>query len=203
HSLSNCHRYISFFELYIEYDPFFTPPEVQNPWLSDSAEFWEYEKQVKDVSARRVKRWAFSLKELLADPAGREHFSKFLEKEFSGENLKFWEAVQKLKTLPQQEVPDEAKRMWDEFLGPDASIPINVDGKSFEATKKNVEENPDRWCYDEAAAHVYHLMKTDSYSRYVRSPMYTEFLSGSKKKTSVKGIRSIVSFSGRKEAGAT
>ncbi|KAE8737618.1 hypothetical protein FOCC_FOCC016917 [Frankliniella occidentalis] len=140
--------------------------------MSDSAEFWEYEKQVKDVSARRVKRWAFSLKELLADPAGREHFSKFLEKEFSGENLKFWEAVQKLKTLPQQEVPDEAKRMWDEFLGPDASIPINVDGKSFEATKKNVEENPDRWCYDEAA-------------------------------TSVKGIRSIVSFSGRKEAGAT
>lgn len=192
--------YISYFEQYQEYDPFLTPTEVPNPWLSDSAEFWDYEKQVKDVSARRVKRWAFSLKELLADPAGREHFGKFLDKEFSGENLKFWEAVQAMKTLPQAEVADETKRMWEEFLGPDAGIPINVDGKSFEATKKNVEENPDRWAYDEAAAHVFHLMKTDSYSRYLRSDMYKDFLSGSKKKTSVKGIRSIVSFSGRKEA---
>lgn len=56
-----------------------------------------------------------------------------------------------MKTLPQAEVADETKRMWEEFLGPDAGIPINVDGKSFEATKKNVEENPDRWSYDEAA----------------------------------------------------
>ncbi|KAJ1527580.1 hypothetical protein ONE63_007543 [Megalurothrips usitatus] len=174
--------YISFYEQYQEYDPFLTPPEVPNPWVADSAEFWDYEKQVKDVSARRVKRWAFSLKELLADPAGREHFGKFLDKEFSGENLKFWETVQALKMLPQQEVPEEAQRMWGEFMGEDASVPINVDGKSFEATKKNVEDNPDRWSYDEAAAHVYHLMKTDSYSRYLRSDMYKDFLSGSKKK---------------------
>jgi regulator of G-protein signaling len=42
----------------------------------------------KDIPARRVKRWAFSLQELLQDPVGREHFVKFLDKEFSGENLK-------------------------------------------------------------------------------------------------------------------
>lgn len=42
----------------------------------------------KDISARRVKRWAFSLQELLNDPVGREQFAKFLDKEFSGENLK-------------------------------------------------------------------------------------------------------------------
>ncbi|UYV70541.1 RGS7 [Cordylochernes scorpioides] len=53
-----------------------------------SVEFWEIEKQTKDVPPRRVKRWAFSLKELLRDPAGREQFFKFLEKEFSAENLK-------------------------------------------------------------------------------------------------------------------
>jgi regulator of G-protein signaling len=37
---------------------------------------------------KRVKRWSFSLRELLIDPAGREQFKKFLDKEFSGENLK-------------------------------------------------------------------------------------------------------------------
>lgn len=42
----------------------------------------------KDISLKRVKRWGFSLRELLKDPSGREQFAKFLDKEFSGENLK-------------------------------------------------------------------------------------------------------------------
>lgn len=42
----------------------------------------------KDVPLRRVKRWGFDLRELLNDPVGREQFTKFLEKEYSGENLK-------------------------------------------------------------------------------------------------------------------
>lgn len=77
-----------FFEQYFEYDPFFVAPEFPNPWISDTPELWEQERQAKDISSRRVKRWAFSLKELLQDPIGRENFVKFLEKEFSGENLK-------------------------------------------------------------------------------------------------------------------
>lgn len=79
---------ISYFEQYLEYDYFFVPPECANPWISDNPEFWEQEKQAKEISARRVKRWAFSLKDLLQDPVGRGHFIKFLDKEFSGENLK-------------------------------------------------------------------------------------------------------------------
>lgn len=42
----------------------------------------------KDIAMKRVKRWGFSLRELLNDPIGREQFTKFLDKEFSGENLK-------------------------------------------------------------------------------------------------------------------
>ena len=42
----------------------------------------------KDPSSKRVKRWAFSLRELLKDPIGRENFMRFLEKEVSGENLR-------------------------------------------------------------------------------------------------------------------
>ncbi|XP_066999200.1 regulator of G-protein signaling 7 [Anabrus simplex] len=193
---------ISYFEQYVEYDYFFTAPEFPNPWISDSPELWEQEKTAKEISSRRVKRWAFSLQELLQDPIGREHFVKFLDKEFSGENLKFWEAVQEVKALPQKDVQDRVNEIWAEFLAPDASCPINVDSQSYEVTKKNMEL-PDRWSFDVAAAHVYHLMKSDSYSRYLRSEMYKEFLNGSKKKTSVKGIRSIVSFSARKETAAS
>lgn len=189
---------IGYFEQYMEYDPFLTQPELTNPWVSDSPEMWEQEKLAKEISTRRVKRWAFSLQELLQDPVGREQFIRFLDKEFSGENLKFWETVQELKTLPQKDVQTKVEEIWREFLDTDASCPINVDSRSYEITKKNLEK-PDQWCFDVAAAHVYHLMKSDSYSRYLRSEMYKDFLNGSKKKTSVKGIRSIVSFTGRRD----
>nr|CAD7393615.1 unnamed protein product [Timema cristinae] len=142
--------YIGYFEQYVEYDYFFTPPELPSPWVSDSPEFWDQEKIAKEIPARRVKRWAFSLQELLQDSVGREHFIKFLDKEFSGENLKFWEAVQQLKALPQKDVQDKVDEIWTEFLAPDASCPINVDSRSHEATKRNME-NPDRWSFDVAA----------------------------------------------------
>ncbi|XP_063241043.1 regulator of G-protein signaling 7 isoform X2 [Bacillus rossius redtenbacheri] len=173
--------YIAYFEQYVEYDYFFTAPEMANPWVADNPEFWELERNAKEIPARRVKRWAFSLQELLQDPVGREHFIRFLDKEFSGENLKFWEAVQELKALPQKDVWHRADEIWAEFLAPDASCPINVDSHSYEITKRNMD-SPDRWSFDVAAAHVYHLMKSDSYSRYLRSEMYKDFLNGSKKK---------------------
>ncbi|XP_013138018.1 PREDICTED: regulator of G-protein signaling 7-like [Papilio polytes] len=196
--------FISFCEQYAEYDPFLTPPEWPNPWINDTTELWDQEKLCKDpLPARRVRRWAFGLRELLHDTAGREHFAKFLNKEFSGENLKFWLAVQELKSLPIRRVASRAKDIWREFLAADAPSPVNIDAASRELTRVKVESGkPDRYCFDQAQAHVYHLMKSDSYSRYLRSEMYKDYLNGAKKKTSVKGIRSIVSFTGRKEQSA-
>lgn len=128
----------------------FTQPEYSNPWISDSPDLWEQDRLAKDISVRRVKRWAFSLQELLQDPIGREQFVRFLDKEFSGENLKFWDAVQILKTLPQRSVETTVNEIWNEFLGADASCPINVDSHSYEITKKNLDK-ADRWCFDVAA----------------------------------------------------
>lgn len=42
----------------------------------------------RDPSQHRVKKWGFSLEEALKDPAGRDAFLKFLESEFSSENLR-------------------------------------------------------------------------------------------------------------------
>ncbi|XP_037301826.1 regulator of G-protein signaling 7 [Manduca sexta] len=196
--------FIAYCEQYAEYDAFLTPPEWPNPWINDTTELWDQEKQSKEpLPPRRVRRWAFGLRELLRDAAGREHFARFLSKEFSGENLKFWLAVQELKSLPIRRVAARASEIWKEFLSSDAPSPVNVDAASRELTRVKVESGmPDRYCFDQAQAHVYHLMKSDSYSRYLRSDMYKEYLNGSKKKTSVKGIRSIVSFTGRKETSS-
>lgn len=42
----------------------------------------------REPSQQRVKRWGFSLEEALKDPVGRDQFLKFLESEFSSENLR-------------------------------------------------------------------------------------------------------------------
>ncbi|KOB72416.1 putative regulator of g protein signaling, partial [Operophtera brumata] len=73
-------KFISYCEQYAEYDAFLTAPEWPNP---------------RDpLPLRRVRRWAFSLRELLQDPAGKEHFARFLAKEFSLENLNLRELLQ-------------------------------------------------------------------------------------------------------------
>lgn len=43
----------------------------------------------KEPGQQRVKRWAFGIDEVLKDPVGREQFLKFLESEFSSENLRY------------------------------------------------------------------------------------------------------------------
>lgn len=39
---------------------------------------------------RRLKLWEESFEELLCDEIGRETLQKFSDKEYSGENLRFW-----------------------------------------------------------------------------------------------------------------
>ncbi|VVC87644.1 unnamed protein product [Leptidea sinapis] len=178
--------FISYCSQYAEYDAFLTAPEWPNPWISDTVELWEHEKQCskEPLPLRRVRRWSFGLRELLRDPPGREHFARFLSKEFSGENLKFWLAVQELKALPVRRVSARAREIWKEFLETDAPSPVNIDAASREMTRIKVESGKaDRYCFDQAQAHVYHLMKSDSYSRYLRSEMYKDYLNGSKKKS--------------------
>jgi hypothetical protein len=67
---------------------------------------------------------------------------------------RFWEAVQQLKALPQKDVQDKVDEIWTEFLASDASCPINVDSKSYEITKRNME-TLDRWSFDVAAVSIH------------------------------------------------
>lgn len=50
----------------------------------------------KEPSQQRVKKWGFSLEEALKDPTGQDLFLKFLESEFSSENLRWAGRSQRL-----------------------------------------------------------------------------------------------------------
>lgn len=101
--------------------------------------------------------------ELLKDPAGRDHFLSFLEKEYATENLLFVESVWHLKKLPVSEVKrksywndrnnqckyfkkvgEECSIIWSKFMASQAEHPVNVDSKSYKITQENMN-NPDRW----------------------------------------------------------
>ncbi|XP_060165468.1 regulator of G-protein signaling 7 isoform X3 [Globicephala melas] len=170
---------LSYTEQYVEYDPFLVPPDPSNPWLSDDTTFWELEAS-KEPSQQRVKRWGFGMDEALKDPVGREQFLKFLESEFSSENLRFWLAVEDLKKRPMREVPSRVQEIWQEFLAPGAPSAINLDSKSYDKTTQNVKE-PGRYTFEDAQEHIYKLMKSDSYPRFIRSSAYQELLQAKKK----------------------
>ncbi|KAF3817329.1 hypothetical protein GH733_011729 [Mirounga leonina] len=106
----------------------------------------------------RVERWAFNFSELIRDPKGRQSFQYFLKKEFSGENLGFWEACEDLKYGDQSKVKEKAEEIYKLFLAPGARRWINIDGKTMDITVKGLR-HPHRYVLDAAQTHIYMLMK--------------------------------------------
>lgn len=67
-----------------------------------------------------------------------------------------------------------------EFLSDSSHSPINVDSKILDTTRKNMK-NPNRYTFDAAQEHIYTLMRSDSYPRFLRSEQYKELLNPKKK----------------------
>ncbi|KAK6307206.1 hypothetical protein J4Q44_G00223540 [Coregonus suidteri] len=170
---------MSYTEQFMVYDPLASTVEPSNPWISDDITFWDLEAS-RDPSQHRVKKWGFSLEEALKDPAGQDAFLKFLESEFSSENLRFWLAVQDLKRRPLENVAARAQEIWQEFLAEGASSSINLDSHSYERTSHNLKD-PGRYSYEDAQEHIFKLMKSDSYARFLRSNIYQDLLLARKK----------------------
>ncbi|KAM6164752.1 regulator of G-protein signaling 9 isoform 2-T2 [Rhynchocyon petersi] len=147
-----------------------------NPWITDDTQFWDLNAKLVEVPTKmRVERWAFNFSELIRDPKGRQSFQHFLKKEFSGENLGFWEACEDLKYGDQSKVKEKAEEIYKLFLAPGARRWINIDGKTMDITVKGLR-HPHRYVLDAAQTHIYMLMKKDSYARYLKSPIYKGML---------------------------
>uniref|UniRef100_A0A2K6F4Q9 Regulator of G protein signaling 9 n=1 Tax=Propithecus coquereli TaxID=379532 RepID=A0A2K6F4Q9_PROCO len=126
-----------------------------------SAMKWDNNAQLVVVeipTKMRVERWAFNFSELIRDPKGRQSFQYFLKKEFSGENLGFWEACEDLKYGDQSKVKEKAEEIYKLFLAPGARRWINIDGKTMDITVKGLR-HPHRYVLDAAQTHIYMLMK--------------------------------------------
>uniref|UniRef100_A0A672SR07 Regulator of G-protein signaling 9-like n=1 Tax=Sinocyclocheilus grahami TaxID=75366 RepID=A0A672SR07_SINGR len=153
-------KYITTFK---NHDPFLIPCLPSNPWHTDDDSYWELNAPDVEIPTKmRVERWSFSFYELLNDPRGRADFKIFLKKEFSGENLAFWEAAEELKWGTAASMSEKAEQIFKTFLAPGAPRWINIDGRTMGLTVKGLE-HPHRYVLDGAQTHIFMLMKKDTF----------------------------------------
>ncbi|XP_071392600.1 regulator of G-protein signaling 6-like isoform X6 [Centroberyx affinis] len=105
-----------------------------------------------------------------------------------GYTEQFWLAVQELKRRPLHEVASRAQEIWQEFLAEGAPSSINLDSHSYERTSQNLKD-PGRYSFEDAQEHIFKLMKSDSYARFLRSNIYQDLLLARKKGKSLTGKR--------------
>uniref|UniRef100_A0A8C2XDT7 Regulator of G protein signaling 11 n=1 Tax=Cyclopterus lumpus TaxID=8103 RepID=A0A8C2XDT7_CYCLU len=123
----------------------------------------------------RVERWSFSFMELLKDIMGMREFMLYLEKEFSAENLCFWQACEDIRHGESSRILEKVEDIYKNFLAPGAARWVNIDSKTMDKTLQGLR-HPHRFVMDDAQMHIYFLMKKDSYPRYLKSDLYKNML---------------------------
>ncbi|XP_008576420.1 PREDICTED: regulator of G-protein signaling 14 [Galeopterus variegatus] len=124
-----------------------------------------------------VASWALSFERLLQDPLGLAYFTEFLKMEFSAENVTFWKACERFQQIPAsdtQQLAQEARSIYQEFLSSQALSPVNIDRQAWLGEEVLAEPRPDMFRAQQLQ--IFNLMKFDSYARFVKSPLYRECL---------------------------
>ncbi|KAG7243380.1 hypothetical protein INR49_011837 [Caranx melampygus] len=121
----------------------------------------------RGVPEQRVASWAACFERLLQDPLGVRYFSEFLKKEFSEENILFWQACEYFSHLSQR-----AGEIYNSFLSSKATMPVNIDSQAQLADDVLTSPRPDM--FKTQQLQIFNLMKFDSYSRFLKSSLYQE-----------------------------
>ncbi|XP_034491786.2 regulator of G-protein signaling 12 isoform X1 [Marmota flaviventris] len=147
---------------------------VSNNSLSSNASLPSVQ-SCRRLRERRVASWAVSFERLLQDPVGVRYFSDFLRKEFSEENILFWQACEYFNHVPahdKKELSHRAREIFSKFLCSKATTPVNIDSQAQLADDILNAPHPDM--FKEQQLQIFNLMKFDSYTRFLKSQLYQE-----------------------------
>uniref|UniRef100_A0A3Q3KQP4 Regulator of G-protein signaling 8 n=1 Tax=Monopterus albus TaxID=43700 RepID=A0A3Q3KQP4_MONAL len=148
---------------------------------SDSySDFSEFLPPAHETTARlstdEVVRWSESFDRLLSHKYGLAAFRTFLKTEFSDENIEFWMACEEYKKVKSStKLVSKANKIFKEFIDVQAPREVNIDCRTREKTKQNLED-PSPTSLNDIQAKVYSLMEKDSYPRFLRSKMYQDIV---------------------------
>ncbi|XP_061393688.1 regulator of G-protein signaling loco-like [Musca vetustissima] len=126
----------------------------------------------QQIKTSRVGSWAISFENLLDDPAGLATFAEFLKMEFSVENIYFWTACERYRnTESQAERQAQAKQIFAKHLASTCCEPVNLDSQTRNISPEALEQ-AEKELFSKAQKQIFHLMKFDSYQRFIRSDLY-------------------------------
>ncbi|KAM6909282.1 regulator of G-protein signaling 12 isoform 2-T2 [Xenentodon cancila] len=132
---------------------------------------------IRGLPEQRVASWASCFERFLQDPVGVRYFSEFLKKEFSEENILFWQACECFSHVPatdKKQLSQRAGEIYNSFLSSKATMPVNIDSQAQLADDVLTSPRPDM--FKTQQLQIFNLMKFDSYSRFLKSSLYQECL---------------------------
>merc|ERR1712137_141859 len=117
-----------------------------------------------------------NLSKVLIHPELCMIFFHFLQKQYCAENLSFYVDVKKLSRISSEEVEATAKGIITKYIKQGSLFEINIDHK----TRHRILEcdKYTRSMFDTALKEVMILLETDSYQKFIKSPLYANFLEG-------------------------
>eukprot|EP00753_Platysulcus_tardus_P019968 PLAT7663.2.p1 GENE.PLAT7663.2~~PLAT7663.2.p1 ORF type:complete len:596 (+),score=279.09 PLAT7663.2:31-1818(+) len=124
-----------------------------------------------------------SLLHVICHPKGNEAFLHHLQREFSQENLAFFEAVRNFHQLPdstaESDVVAVAGQIGRDFFGKSAPLEINLPHDILSDVQSKLEEGAvSRDLFDVAQHEVFHLMERDNFTRFRKTDSFRELIAG-------------------------
>jgi regulator of G-protein signaling len=122
------------------------------------------------------------LETMLSTERGIKKFSEHCAKEFSMENIRFWQAVNHYRTTSleleatpvtserTEELHDTAMAIWETYIAPGSEMEVNIPNTMAKLIKVDIESmQVSSALFDRAQEEIFNLMSRDSYQRYLQS----------------------------------
>ena len=111
---------------------------------------------------------------VLSTPAGIKKFSEHCAREFSVENIRFWQAVNQYKELCSGEgstdIVHTAEHIYDEYVKPGSDFQVNLPMTMVKQIKKDIDTgNVSIDIFNNGQLEIFNLMERDSYQRFLAS----------------------------------
>ncbi|XP_076821492.1 regulator of G-protein signaling 4-like [Clavelina lepadiformis] len=104
--------------------------------------------------------------EFLKKPSCLKSFRRFLQKEFSQENLDFWLAVEMYKNCTLKKQDKLGVVIYKTYIHEDAPNQVNLDADAMNETLQRLLQ-PDETTFDVAQKNIFELMERDPFRRYM------------------------------------
>lgn len=110
-----------------------------------------------------------------------DFLKEFLKKEISVENIYFWAACERYRQMNDHDRIEEAIKIYEKYLGTNATDPVNVDSKARTVTKERVNL-AEKELFETAQKQIFNLMKFDSYQRFIKSDLFKIYIDAEQKR---------------------